>query len=210
MSFRAGELVPRTLEKPYGMMWEGVDFEKETIRLFQEKNDHTKKNTEVKGRTVPMTKRMKEVLLEQWEKHPTKKGRIFEHSVNSVGHAFSDCCKAAEPAITNLTFHSLRKIATYDLSKKVDNPMLLGKLTGHKDIATLNARYYASPIEDLQAMLRRHDSDDILATGIALLEQHLGKEKAKEFVNKIRQVEIEQENSKEETEEKIQEVSEEA
>jgi hypothetical protein len=59
-------------------------------------------------------------------------------------------------------------------------------------------------------MLRRHDSDDILATGIALLEQHLGKEKAKEFVNKIRQVEIEQENSKEETEEKIQEVSEEA
>lgn len=189
MSFRAGELVPKTLEKlDRGLQWEGVDFEKETLKLFQEKNDHKKKKTETKGRTVPMTKRMKEILLELHKKHPTKKGRVFDHSVNSVSHAFTDCCRQAEPPITELTFHSLRKIATYDLSKKVDNPMLLGKLTGHRDIVTLNNRYYASPIEDLQAMLRGFDSDDILTVGVAILERHLGKDGAKAFVNKVRQV----------------------
>jgi len=62
ISFRKGELVPKTLlekHKDNGLMWEGVDFNNETIRLFKEKNDHTKKNTDVKGRIVPMTKRVK-------------------------------------------------------------------------------------------------------------------------------------------------------
>ena len=209
MSFRAGELVPKTLERPFGLMWEGIDFEKETIRLFQEKNDHKKKNTETKGRTVPMDARMKEILLELHKNHPTKKGRVFEHSVNSVSHAFTNCCKKAEPPIEEMTFHSLRKIATYDLSKKVDNPMLLGKITGHRDIVTLNTRYYASPIEDLQAMLRTYDSGDILVKGVAILERHLGKEEAKAFVNKIRQVEIEKLKAEANTEQQVQQPSEE-
>lgn len=199
MSFRAGELVPKTLDKPFGMMWEGVDFEKETIKLFQEKNDHKKKATETKGRTVPMDARMKEILLELYEKHPTKKGRIFEHSVNSVSHAFTECCRQAEPPITELTFHSLRKIATYNISKKVKNPMLLGKITGHRDIVTLNNRYYATPIEDLQAMIREFDSDDIVAKGLHILEQNLGKEEAKEFINRIRQIEVAEQTEAEAT-----------
>ena len=192
MSFRRGELVPRTLTKigSDGLQWEGVNFEKETIKLFSEKNDHTKKNTEVKGRTVPMTRRMKEILLEEYEKSETKKGRVFDRSGNSVSHAFAECCKAAEPPIEELTFHSCRKIATYDLSRKVENPILLGKLTGHKSIVVLAERYYKAPIEDLQALVRQYDSDDVLGKGISLLEKHLGPNEAKAFVNKVRQLAV--------------------
>ena len=142
-----------------------------------------------------MTKRMREILTELYNNHPTKKGRIFEHSTNSVSHAFTDCCKKAVPPITQLTFHSLRKIATYELSRKIPNPMMLSKITGHKDIVTLNNRYYATQIEDLQSMLTEFDSDDVLVKGKLILERNLGKEEYKLFIKKLHEESIKNECS---------------
>jgi hypothetical protein len=193
ISFRKGELVPKTLlekHKDNGLMREGVDFNNETIRLFKEKNDHTKKNTDVKGRIVPMTKRVKEVLLAVYEAHPTKTGRVFETSGNSVGQAFKNCCDKATPPIKKLTFHSMRKIASYDLSKKLSNPMLLSRVTGHKTIQVLNDRYYEVNVEDLRDMLQELDTDNTRLKGILVLLKLMGHEKASEFIHFVRTAEI--------------------
>lgn len=187
MSFRMGELVSssknkETGEQTHGLLWEGVNFKDEEIRLFQEKNDWKKKNTETLGRTVPMTAEMKNILLELYEAHPTKNGPVFSATRNSLSHAFTEVCRLAEPPIVGLTFHSCRKIATYDLSKKVKNPMLLGKLTGHRDIITLSERYYKAPINDLKLMLAEADTQDIVQRGIMILEQHMTSKEVAQFL----------------------------
>jgi integrase len=193
MSFRLGELVKPTIDFPDaeygGLKWEGVDFEEGTVRLFKEKNDWKKTNSETKGRTVPMTKRMYEILLEAHGPLPkTKRGPVFLASKNSVSTAFVDVCKLAEPPIKNLTFHSLRKIATYSLSKNIDNPIMLGRLTGHRDIKTLSDRYYKVPIEDLKILVNQYDEKDIIKKGIIALQKQLGYEGAKTFLLKIREL----------------------
>lgn len=194
MSFRRGELVmpakgKRAKGATNGLMWEGVNFDRGTLQLFQEKNDWKKGATEEKGRIVPMTERMREILLELYQKSPTKKGYVFSATTNSVTHAFTDCCKAAEPAIENLTFHSCRKIATYGLSKKVSNPILLGKLTGHRDIKTLADRYYKAPIEDLQAMLAEADATTLDGKAIQILKKELGFEDTLRFLVMVKETE---------------------
>jgi integrase len=191
MGFRMGELVSssktkNTGEQTHGLLWEGVNFKDEEVRLFQEKNDWKKKNTETLGRTVPMTADMKKILSELYESHPTKKGPVFSATRNSLSHAFTEVCRLAEPPIVGLTFHSCRKIATYDLSKKVKNPMLLGKLTGHRDIVTLSERYYKAPINDLKLMLAEANTEDLVERGIIILEQHMTRIEVAQFLSKIR------------------------
>lgn len=187
MSFRRGELVQPAKKKRAqglkgGLTWEGIDFERNTLRLFQEKNDWQKKNTEEKGRVVPMTPRMREILLDLYQKSETKTGLVFSATVNSVTHAFSDCCKEAEPPVENLTFHSCRKIATYNISKKVPNAIMLSKITGHKDLKTLAERYYAVPMEDLQAMLSTADATTLEGRAILALKRELGFEDMLRFL----------------------------
>lgn len=191
MSFRLGELVKPTIDFPDeeygGLKWEGVDFERGTVRLFKEKNDWKKKNGELKGREVPMTKRMMEILLEQHGPlEPRKTGAVFKASKNSVSDAFTAACDLAEPPITNLTFHSLRKISTYKLSKDIDNPILLGRITGHRDIKTLSDRYYKVPIDDLKILVNQYDEKDVVKKGIIALQRHLGVEGTKQFLLEIR------------------------
>jgi hypothetical protein len=188
-----GELVPRTNGEKYkndGLRWEGINFEKETVRLFKEKNDHTKKATETRGRTVPMTPRMKEIFTKLKGNTKTPVGRVFYSTNSSIDKAFARCCELAEPPITELTFHSLRKIATVDLSKAVPNAMLLSKLTGHKTIQVLSDRYYDTPIEDLQVMLAGHNIANPLVKGLVVLEKQIGAKETEAFLNFIKSVKL--------------------
>lgn len=192
MSFRRGELVQPAKKKREqglkgGLTWEGVDFEKNTLRLFQEKNDWQKKNTEERGRVVPMTERMREILLDLYQKSSTKTGLVFSATVNSVTHAFTDACTLAEPPLEDLTFHSCRKIATYDISKKVPNAILLSKITGHKDLKTLASRYYAVPMDDLQAMLSKADENTLEGRAILALKRELGFEDTLRFLVSVKE-----------------------
>ena len=193
MSFRMGELVPRTKtekHKDHGLMWEGIDLENGVVRLFREKNDHTKSTSEIRGREVPMTPRMIEIFtdLKGDRKYPT--GRVFDATNSTIDKAFSYCCKHAEPPITDLTFHSLRKISTVDLSKAVTNPLLLSKLTGHRDIQTLSDRYYKTPIEDLKVMLAGHNVTNPLVKGLVLLEKQLGPKEAEAFLSFVKSAKL--------------------
>ena len=49
----------------------------------------------------------------------------------------------------HLSFHSLRKIGTARLSKKLPNVVELSKITDHRDLATLARRYYGVELADL-------------------------------------------------------------
>jgi len=156
LSFRRGDLLPATLKGKYaelhkndGLQWEGIDFEKKTIRLFKEKNDWKKNlNRERKGRILPMTKRAEEILLEQWEKQGEPySGRVFEHSGNSATHAMKRCCEKA--GIENLGLHSLRKIATVNISKFTGNAVVLSRFTGHKSLDILASTYFDLPVEEM-------------------------------------------------------------
>jgi integrase len=192
MSFRRGELVQgqkdkETKEQSGGLKWENIDWERGQLTLFTEKNDASKKTTESLGRTVPVTPKMREILLPLYEANPTKSGLVFQGTINSVTGAFSNCCKKADPPIEKLTFHSIRKIATKALSKRVANPMQLRRLTGHKNVEVLDKRYYGIQVEELAALLLE-SSGSIRHRGIAALTKVLGLEDAKKFLLEVRKM----------------------
>ena len=171
-----------------GLKWENIDWERSSVTLTEEKNDGTKRATEYKGRTVPLTKRMREILTPLFDASPTKSGYVFEGTVHSVTGAFSNACKMAEPPITKLTFHSMRKVGTKDLAERVNNPMQLGKLSGHKNIDVLYRRYFEVTLDELARLL--DDSDGTIAErGLRALTKALGADGAKKFLDGVRTME---------------------
>lgn len=168
-----------------GLKWENIDWERASLTLLAEKNDRTKATTEFKGRTVPLTNRMREILWPLYEASETKQGDAFQGTVHSVTSSFSNACKTAEPPIAGLTFHSMRKIATKDLSGRVKNPMQLAKLTSHKDINVLYQRYFDITLDELAQQL--DDSDATLAVrGLNALTKALGADGTKKFLEGMR------------------------
>lgn len=210
LTFRLGELVSsaknrETGEQSHGLMWEGVDWKENTITLFQEKNDHQKSSSEALGRVVPLSEEAKAILLPLYEKaknqqvlvHGEPTGPVFEGTRNSVSNAFRFC--VAQAGITEFTFHTTRKIATYQLSKKITNAMMLSRITGHKNIEVLNTNYYLAKNEDLKAMMDGKENKTqvepttpqemkLFTKGFGALTKTLGEEKAEEFLAVVRKV----------------------
>ena len=166
-------------------MWEHIDWDNNILSLPKEKNDKTKKATDYLGRRVPLTSEMQAILQPLYDKSPTKSGLVFQATTNSVTTAFSNACKQAEPPIKKLTFHTMRKIATKNLSRRVSNAMELSRLSGHKNIEVLNSRYYDVQVEDLVALLAQ-SSGTIRHRGITALTKVLGLADCKKFINEIR------------------------
>lgn len=190
MAFRRGELVQGEKNKKTGLQsggltWSDIDWERGLLKLKTEKNDRSKAKTESKGRTVPITPKMKEILRPLYEANAKKGGLVFQGTTNSVSEAFANACARAEPPILGLTFHSLRKIATKALSRRVSNAMELRRLTGHKTIQVLDARYFKTTPEELGAKLLA-SSGAIRERGIAALTHTLGLEDAKIFLKQVR------------------------
>lgn len=200
MAFRRGELVqgakkskgsdaddsPAGRHSPQtGLRWEHIDFDNKQLRLIHEKNDHTKKNTEYLGRTVPLTPELRKILLPLHRESKTKKGLVFSATTNSVTRAFANCCAKAAPPIKALTFHSLRKIATKDLSRRVKTPMELSRLSGHKNIEVLNKRYYEVRVEELYAQLAA-TSGTLRYQALTVLDRALGPQQTKQFLQDVR------------------------
>jgi integrase len=201
MAFRRGELVQSAQRKKGkdgqlvdtdgqsgGLRWEYIDWDNKTIQLPNEKNDHTKKNTEYRGRTVPLTTEVSRILLPLYKASETKRGLVFSATTNSVTQAFANCCKKAEPPIEGLTFHSLRKIATKDLSRLVKTPMELSRITGHKNIEVMNQRYFSVSPQDLLAQLDG-SSGSLRHRALTSLTAQFGQEQTRRFLEEVRQAE---------------------
>lgn len=192
MTFRRGELVQgpknkETGEQSGGLKWENIDWERGLLHLVKEKNDSSKRVTESLGRTVPLSPRLREILLPLYEASPTKAGVVFQGTINSVTGAFSNACEVAEPPIKKLTFHSMRKIGTKAMSKRVGNAMQLRRITGHKNMEVLDKRYYDIQVEELAALLLA-SSGSVKHRGVAALTKVLGLEDAKAFLQEVREL----------------------
>jgi integrase len=190
MAFRRGELVQTGKDKKTGaqsggLMWEHIDWDNNILSLPKEKNDKTKKVTDYLGRRVPLTSDMQAILQPLYDASPTKSGLVFLATTNSVTTSFSNACKHAEPPIKGLTFHTMRKISTKNLSRRVNNAMELSRLSGHKNIEVLNSRYYDVQVEDLVALLAQ-SSGTLRHRGISALTKVLGLADCKKFINEIR------------------------
>lgn len=127
--------------------WEHIDFDKGLLRIIKEKNDFRKNNNTPKGRVLPIWKRLAELLIETQPNPKKRKGLVFEGTASSCSHSFANAVKAL--GWTDMSFHSLRKIATGRLAKKLPNCIELSSITGHKDLQTLATRYYGTDLAKL-------------------------------------------------------------
>lgn len=114
------------------MCWENFDANNSTIFLEDTKNGES--------RTVPLSSKAKQIILEQ----PRKlQGPIFEIRGDSVGQAFRRVTKRAE--IEDLRFHDLRHEATSRLFELGLQMMEVAAITGHKDLASLKRYTHLRP-----------------------------------------------------------------
>lgn len=135
------------------MTWEDIDFENLILDIPKEKNDHVKKSTEAKGRKLPLWPALISILDRIQPDKEKRHGKVFPGTLNSVSHAFAKNVEGTKYA--HLTFHSVRKIATGKLSKKLPNVVELSRITAHRDLAVLANVYYGTRLEDLLEKLSK-------------------------------------------------------
>lgn len=130
-----------------GMMWEDLDFDEMELFIPKTKGDWRKKNTEAKGREIPLWPALVDILDRHFPDKTKRNGKVFAGTLSSMTHSFDLCAKHA--GLDHLSFHSLRKIATGRLAKKLPNVVELSKISAHADLATLSRRYYGVELKEL-------------------------------------------------------------
>lgn len=133
-AMRQGEIV--------GLKWKDVDLDRSTAVVRGALGTVTK-NNEI--REVPLLPAAVQLLKDMAGE---RTGRVFQIEQNPLKMAFRRAVKKAE--IADLTFHDLRHIATSRLAKIYKNPLDLKRVTGHKDLKSLD-RYYHTTAEELAA-----------------------------------------------------------
>jgi integrase len=133
-AMRQGEIV--------GLKWNDIDLEKSTAVVRGALGTVTK-NNEI--REIPLLPATVQLLVDMEGDHI---GRVFKIEQNPLKMAFRRVTKKA--GIDDLTFHDLRHIGTSRLAKIYKNPLDLKRVTGHKDLKSLD-RYYHTTAEELAA-----------------------------------------------------------
>jgi integrase len=137
-AMRQGEII--------GLQWQDIDFDRYTAVVLGAERKVTK-NGEI--RVAPLIPAAVELLLEL---HENKSGkRVFPIDQEVLKTRFRRA--AARAKIVDLTFHDLRHIATSRLAKIFSNPLDLKRVTGHKDLKSLD-RYYHTTAQELAERAR--------------------------------------------------------
>jgi integrase len=153
------------------LRWGDIDLERRTLRLGGEVGKtKTHRHQEEHGPEIrPLTPGARRLLLEKLATLPRPPGP--DEAVFDVGteDAFSMRYGrlVREAGLKNLTFHDLRHEATSRLAKLLPNPLDLKRVTGHRDLKSLD-RYYQPVPEDISrqieeaervmGMLTRHET----------------------------------------------------
>ncbi|MFT8420089.1 MAG: site-specific integrase [Gluconacetobacter sp.] len=128
-----------------GLRWGDVDLERRTIHLGGESGKtKTHKHQEEHGPEVrPLTPGARRLLLEKLAAYPTPPRST--DLVFSVGTEAAFSVRygrmVKRAGLPNLTFHDLRHEATSRLARLLPNPLDLKRVTGHRDLKSLD-RYY--------------------------------------------------------------------
>ncbi len=133
-AMRQGEIV--------GLCWNDIDLDRRTAVVRGAAGDVTK-NGEV--REVPLLPEAVALLVALG---PSEKGRVFPIDQNVLKMRYRRAVERAH--IDDLTFHDLRHIATSRLARIFPNPLDLKRVTGHKDLKSLD-RYYHTTAQELAA-----------------------------------------------------------
>jgi integrase len=133
-ALRQGEIV--------GLWWTDIDLTKRTAVVRGAAGNVTK-NGEV--REVPLLPAAIEILKGLPR---SVSGRVFSIDQNVLKMRYRRAVQRA--GISGLTFHDLRHIGTSRLAKLYPNPLDLKRVTGHKDLKSLD-RYYHTTAEELAA-----------------------------------------------------------
>ncbi len=126
-AMRQGEII--------GLLWTDIDLERRiaTVRGAQ---GMVTKNGDV--RDVPLSGEAVSILKAAWDQSGTGK-RVFLIDQNVLKMRYRRVVERA--GIKDLTFHDLRHVATSRLAKIYTNPLELKRVTGHKDLKSLD-RYF--------------------------------------------------------------------
>lgn len=135
----------------YRMEWEHLDFDEQKLRIPKTKNDWRKANTDPKGREIPLWPALIAILDRVQPDMKKRTGKVFPGTPSSYTHSFAECTKLA--GLPDLSFHSLRKIATGRLSKKLPNVAELSKITAHESLEILANVYYGVDLKELAAKI---------------------------------------------------------
>jgi integrase len=136
-AMRQGEIV--------GLRWSDIDLEKHTAVVRGAAGIVTK-NGEI--REVPLLPAAIRLL----ESIPrADSGRVFPIDQNVLKMRYRRA--VARAGIVGLTFHDLRHIGTSRLAKMYTSPLDLKRVTGHKDLKSVD-RYYHTTAEELAARLK--------------------------------------------------------
>jgi len=134
-AMRQGEIV--------GLRWSDIDLRKRTAVVRGAAGTVTK-NGEI--REVPLLPAATRIL----KRLTRSDDRVFPIDQNVLKMRYRRAVKRA--GIEDLTFHDLRHIATSKLATIYSNPLDLKRVTGHKDLKSLD-RYYHTTAEALAARM---------------------------------------------------------
>jgi integrase len=137
-AMRQGEIV--------GLQWADIDLKRHTA-VVRGAAGMVTKNGDI--REVPLLPEAVDVLISL--KTTPLRTRVFQIDQNVLKMRFRRA--VARAGITDLTFHDLRHIATSRLAKLFPNPLDLKRVTGHKDLKSLD-RYYHTTAQELAERVR--------------------------------------------------------
>lgn len=132
-AMRQGEIV--------GLLWDDIHFARCTAIVRGAKTDVTK-NGDI--REVPLLPEAIEILKRAWSLSGTG-ACVFPIDQNVLKMRYRRAVAGA--GISNLRFHDLRHIATSRLAKIYTNPLELRRVTGHKDLKSLDRYFHPDAAE---------------------------------------------------------------
>jgi len=127
------------------LRWQDVDFERRTVHLggddgrTKTRDYQEERGLEVRPLTPGALRLLREKLL-TYPRAPKADGLVFDVG-NGNAFGIRVVRKAKRAGLADLTFHDLRHEATSRLARLLPNPLDLKRVTGHKDLKSLD-RYY--------------------------------------------------------------------
>ena len=136
------------LSESVSLCWKNIDFERKTLSLERVKNDkHREELGDEKRPLTPGARRLLLKKLEEMPEAPAATDRLFNvGNEKAFSVRYGRIVKKAE--LKNLIFHDLRHEATSRLARFLTNPLDLMRVTGHRDLKSLD-RYYQPILSEL-------------------------------------------------------------
>ncbi|GBQ83658.1 phage DNA recombinase [Asaia krungthepensis NRIC 0535] len=148
------------LSESVSLCWRDIDFRNRTLSLIRVKSErHREELGPEKRPLTPGARRLLVEKLKQMPHRPEPHEKIFDiDNEKAFSVRFGRMTKRA--GLINLTFHDLRHEATSRLARYLANPLDLMRVTGHRDLKSLD-RYYQPIMQELADKIEANEPTPI-------------------------------------------------